>query len=488
MEAVRWLAFALFWVFGCGGPAGAARGPSAGEAVSSAAGTDGFHFVVRPSEDARTLDVTVCFDGVPPSYLVCPEARAAAAVVAAAVRETALEAHEGEAMVREGPRLLVPRGLEAGACVGYVVDLERAIGMSYWNGMRRGDATLANAAAWLYRPAGLTDASRGTLRFELPDGMIAAVPFPRDGDHYVLDRTAFAYLGHTVIGRFQRFETSAAGATFEIARLDGALGVSDEELVAFVEHAAVMVSDIEGRFPLRHALVVIVPIGPGSSAVAFGNAGRAGGASVMLIVHENATAASLAEDWVPPHELTHLATPYVRRSDAWLSEGIATYYQEVLRARAGVRTPLEAWAAIDDGFSRGRIDGTGRTLEEESAHMFETAAFRRVYWAGTAIVLMADVELRKRGSSLDEALTALAECCAEPVRTWAAPELLAKLDELTGSSVFGTLAARHLGATDFPDLTETYAYLGVRRGEDGTISLDDRAEGASVRHVIMQGR
>ena len=37
-----------------------------------------------------------------------------------------------------------------------------------------------------------------------------------------------------------------------------------------------------------------------------------------------------------------------------LAEGLATYYQNVLRARAGLLTPSEAWEQIDAGFARGR--------------------------------------------------------------------------------------------------------------------------------------
>ena len=38
---------------------------------------------------------------------------------------------------------------------------------------------------------------------------------------------------------------------------------------------------------------------------------------------------------------------------AWLSEGTASYYQNVLRARAGILPAEDAWQRMHSGFRRG---------------------------------------------------------------------------------------------------------------------------------------
>ena len=119
--------------------------------------------------------------------------------------------------------------------------------------------------------------------------------------------------------------------------------------------------------------------------------------------------------------------------------------------------------------------------------MYRTYAFRKVYWAGTAFFLMADVELRRRTGgkkSLDTAVAAL-----EP-RTdgelWDADELLAELDRAVGEDVFVPLARRVL-ARDFPGVDRTLAELGIRMEGDG-VRLDDAAPLAALRRQIMAPR
>ena len=109
----------------------------------------------------------------------------------------------------------------------------------------------------------------------------------------------------------------------------------------------------------------------------------------------HATLADLERDWVLPHELSHLFLPYVSREHAWFSEGAATYYQEVLRARGGVISESRRLLNIARSTRSAALEGTGRALREESLVMHETYAFRAVYWAGAAFFLMADVALRR---------------------------------------------------------------------------------------------
>ena len=231
--------------------------------------------------------------------------------------------------------------------------------------------------------------------------------------------------------------------------------------------------------------MIIAPVGPGSDPVAFGHVGRGGGASVVLLVRRDAELRALERDWVAPHELAHLAMPYVRRADAWLSEGIATYYQEITRARAGIYEPRRAWGGIDDGMRRGRRDGTGRSLREESRDMFRTHAFRRVYWGGAAFALDLDVELRRRGlGSLDELMESFHGCCDEWRGAWTAQEVLARWDRILGEPIASRVAERHLASREMPDLEALYGYLGVRTTGQGGIELDDSAPGATVRRAI----
>jgi len=212
--------------------------------------------------------------------------------------------------------------------------------------------------------------------------------------------------------------------------------------------------------------------------------------TVAILVGDLATEERLASAWVPVHEFSHLATPFIDRDDAWLSEGIATYYQEVLRARAGLQTAEQAWSNLDDGFSRGDRDGSGRSIAEESRAMSETAAFRRVYWAGAAIALMADLEIRDRSDgerSLDDALEHLNACCATRDRPMTGQEAIERLDEVEAGA-FGTIARRHLGSSEFPRLEVAYRRLGLARSASGEMRLLADPEPRALRDAVMAPR
>ena len=195
-------------------------------------------------------------------------------------------------------------------------------------------------------------------------------------------------------------------------------------------------------------------------------------------------------DWVLIHELSHLLHPVIDSSDRWLSEGIASYYQNVLRARAGLNDAQSAWNRLHAGFERG-IRGTqhGRSLAQTSETMMRDRSFMRVYWSGAAIALLADVELRRRSAgaqSMDTALAAFRGCCLPAERSWSARELMEKLDQLTGTAVFMDLYREHVEAQDFPDLTALYRELGLQSMSATSLRLDPTAPGAAICEAIMR--
>jgi hypothetical protein len=68
------------------------------------------------------------------------------------------------------------------------------------------------------------------------------------------------------------------------------------------------------------------------------------------------------QDWTAVHELVHLYIPYPGDADIWLSEGLATYYQNILRTRTGVLSEKQAWQNFYNGFMRGQVDAGYSTL------------------------------------------------------------------------------------------------------------------------------
>ncbi len=170
---------------------------------------------------------------------------------------------------------------------------------------------------------------------------------------------------------------------------------------------------------------------PADAGPGFGLSSRGGGRSLLFVVGRDADADALVGEWIAVHEMVHLVLPVTRDEDAWLGEGIATYYQEVLRARAGMISAEQAWENLRRGFDAGVRAAGGRTLEEVARGRGD---YTRLYWSGAALALRMDAALRRRGSSLDAVVQGVAPVLRRrrgrgrpwtswrgPTRRWATP-------------------------------------------------------------------
>lgn len=432
------------------------------------------------------LEATVCFVGEAPAELAPIDTSGQRYLI-----RTEGPLGPDEAPLPHDGRVITTEHMPPDSCMRYVVDLDAAarqrggIGGAY----RIGTDLIAATAVWLWAPRNRAPGARVTATFELPADVVVSPLWARNEDTWFLDERAFGFTAYTAFGRFEVRHVGVPGACLHVSLLGRGVEMGPDALTQCLGGSARAASMMLGRFPVREAGILAVPT-PFSSSSPFGIVGRGTMPTVAILVGDRATEERLASAWVPVHEFSHLATPFIHRDDAWLSEGIATYYQEVLRARASLQSAEQAWSNLDDGFSRGDRDGTGRSIAEESRAMSETAAFRRVYWAGAAIALMADLEIRHRSNgerSLDDALDHLNICCAAGDRPMSGDEAIARLDEIE-SGAFGAIARRHLGSSEFPDLETAYRQLGLARSSSGTLQRLADPEARALRDAVMAPR
>ncbi|MGI8561559.1 MAG: hypothetical protein ACR2J7_09045 [Luteimonas sp.] len=265
------------------------------------------------------------------------------------------------------------------------------------------------------------------------------------------------------------------------------VGVADQArtdmLQRWAAEAARTTLTESGRFPLKKARVRISQrAGRGDSPVPWGQTSRRGEVSVLLYVREDATYGELRGDWTAVHEFSHLFHPYLGDSGRWLAEGLASYYQNVLRARAGLLDPDEAWRRLDGGFARGRQATTGDVTLQALGR--SRGGTMRIYWAGAAYWLEADLALRRQGTSLDAVLADHAACCLRGT-AWVQPgDFVAALDAAADLDVLRPLFARHASATAFPALEAAYAELGLAKSGK-TLRFSHGDDAARLREAIM---
>ncbi|KRA17257.1 hypothetical protein ASD69_11140 [Lysobacter sp. Root604] len=270
-------------------------------------------------------------------------------------------------------------------------------------------------------------------------------------------------------------------------------GVADPEraalLQAWVAECADAALTAFGRYPLRTAQVRVREIDSRDpSPVPWGQTRRGDGVAVLLFVRRDASLAQLRADWTAVHELSHLFHPYLGREGRWMAEGLASYYQNVLRARAGLLSQDQAWRALDAGFGRGRRLGPGPALAE-----LGRGGTMRVYWAGAAYWLEADLALRReRGLDLDTVLSRYARCCldatADDMDAVSPQDFAAELDRLGGDGVFARLYRRYARSREFPDLSAAYAALGLEPDGGSGLGYSPRADAQKLRTAIMGPR
>lgn len=397
----------------------------------------------------------------------------------------------GGALERDG-RAWTARDWKAGECLGYRADLGAIADAEPRRGIdARADALLTDPAGWLLEPD--VDGA-ALLRLELPPGYAVSTPWQplgADGSamRYRVARTPDSWMGRIAFGRFTPQAIAVPGATLHVAILGDADAVQRARLVEWLGRVGRAAASAYGRLPLADVQLLVASVGRQGEAVVFGQSLRGQGNGLTLFVDPSQPAGAFERDWVAVHELSHLFHPHLGDDGAWLAEGLATYYQNVLRARAGLLTPEQAWRELDAGFGRGEAGTPAQatlTLEQASAKMGARRDYMRVYWSGTAYWLAAGLELDRGGHpGLDEVLQRFDACCLHEARPWTPRAFVAKLDELGGGGVFGRLFEAWRLHRDFPSIEPLYHALGLRR-ERGALRFDETAPQAGLRIALMQ--
>jgi len=346
--------------------------------------------------------------------------------------------------VREGHIRLQDVGRQT--CVDYAVQL----GASSWR-IRDFSAVVLPQTYWLWRPDPFPSQVEARVRFHLPENAELSVPWPQSGDALTPEQTVFFTESYAVFGSFERDLFVVGDTRVEVARLGPVPSATDVR--RWLAQAIEVAASVGGRFPRRRLHFVVLPVAAHDRPVLFGMLHRGGGPSVLLLPSATASSSELLTDWVAIHELSHLWLPRLRGQDRWITEGIATYLQEVLRARCGLSSSEQAWARLEEGLERGRRAGTGRKLSDESTAVNRTGAYHRVYWAGAAFALEVDVRLRTQtGGKVDlmGALSATEPLWRDELHPVSGPTLLRALDRAGNSSFIEELGRVYAARTDFP--------------------------------------
>ncbi len=389
----------------------------------------------------------------------------------------------GESVQQRGSALRV-----SGDCLRYTASIKPPVsGQS-----RRAQWPHAGHKYWLWLPP-LAEGDVVRISLDLPAGVQAFVPWRRiDPTRYELRPSpgsgdSLAWFGPLTESSLLLQETGSA-TSIPLFVVDTRLSAA--RMTDWLTEAAGLVAGVGGGFPNPHAQVVVESGETsvfGDSVVPFGHVMRSGEEVVRFFVKPGASLDALRSDWTAVHEFAHLLLPYVREDQKWISEGFASYYQNVLLVRGGIYSETEGWRRLVRSF-----DIAANTRDPVSPNGTAERPFwdarMMIYWSGASLALMMDVELRQQTAgrqSLDSVLGQFADCCLPSSRTWEGRELFARLDTLSGTNVFTRNYDRYADRPGMPPYAQTLKVIGVKFNGNA-VQLDDLAPLAAIRSTIMR--
>ena len=439
--------------------------------------------VEAPTAGSRVVTVEATFDGARTERLGIPRESAPW------IKEMKVRAGDSYRTVERRGNEWFERSCNWRCTVKYKIDLGElasSCGDEVDCARRVGDATLSPALAWLVHPVPRMDVPvrvrvRTNDASQFVTGMHAS---GTSGDTFTFRAFDLDEGSFTAFGPMRRFHVDVPGKGSSKARIDVAVlgnaryAMPDATIRSWIEESAHVTVPLFGRFPVDRTTLFVVPA-KGEDEVVFGKVLSLAGASVVVVVGDQMQPSARHKDWVLVHELFHLGFPTFRGEGRWLGEGLATYYEPILRARAGWTTESEVFRQFARNMPRGqgpRGSNAGLSARDD---------LDTIYWGGALFCLAADVRIREetRGKkSLDDVLRAALERGGDATNVWTVRDVVSLGDSVTGTSVLSEMYERHAARGERIDLDSLLASLGV--GPDGRDS-DNTRPLAWIRRGIL---
>lgn len=216
---------------------------------------------------------------------------------------------------------------------------------------------------------------------------------------------------------------------------------------------------------------------------------------VFSVINPDACFKQVSSDWTAFHKLSHRLIPYKGYGNLWFSEGLATCYQNIIQARAGLMSETRLWNKLVSGFERGRQQNNLPHLDlvEISNNMHKYRNFMRVHWSGVHYWLSADIKLRQLSQnkqSLDTVLNQLKDCGQN--QSLSAEEISKKFDELVrvnqpDVNIFKPAFDKYKASHATTDPAPLLVSLGVNYNHKDALILSTVALNADIRKRIFIG-
>lgn len=277
------------------------------------------------------------------------------------------------------------------------------------------------------------------------------------------------------LGDFHSHSVPIANTTADIAFLSPHSDEQQNKIVRWITLSLSAITTVTKNLPFEKIQVIVIDVARRESqATPFAMVFRGEGNNVTFYVNKHAPEEEFKNDWTAYHEFTHLLLPFIDRRDAWLSEGFASYYQYIIMGRAKVLSPNQTFNRLWGGIQRGK-QNFSRTRQHSlltaTRQMRQLGAYRRVYWTGALVWLEAELELQRRGRSLEQLLQKFHACCNYKHTIWTAKELALEFDAMLERPLFTPLFESARESKTFPDYRALFQQLNLTIEKDGSLQF-----------------
>ncbi len=452
--------------------------PSCGARAPAAVHPVYRYAIAPPPEGSWLLHVEATLEQAPSDRLVASES-------VESLRDVVLVGPDGVSpLAREGAAFVAPE-CRSRCTIRYTLDLDDlASSCRRMDCERRiGNSMIGRASAFLLRPEPMGDATYA-VSVVGPGAQRFATGLRRVAEGFAFPASAFGEASFTAFGLLRRGTLDFQDARLDVVFLDAPLAMGDTAALEFVRQSALRVVSLFGSFPVD-TTAFVVPV-PGASEVVFGRVLSLAGGSVALLFGDQTPASGVRDNWVVVHELIHLGCPTFVGEGRWLEEGLATYYEPILRERAGWMTEAALWTHFVREMPRGlRESGDPPNLEDRDD-------IDATYWGGALFALLADVRTRAATSSalsLDDVVRLVRHRVGNATATARVADFMAVANESPGTrevtAVYESWAVRGENV----DLDALWARLGITGVEEARthgspVTLRDDAPLSAVRRAI----
>ena len=107
------------------------------------------------------------------------------------------------------------------------------------------------------------------------------------------------------------------------------------------------------------------------------------------------------KDWTAPHELSHLAIPYIGEKETWFSEGFASFMQYQVMEEMGLVTVSQRDSSYSAKVNAASQSYTGnQSFGSEAMELKKNNNYTAMYWGGASFFLKWNRMLGKSGTNL----------------------------------------------------------------------------------------